>query len=234
VTTALWLKDVSKARGRGPHATPALIAVSLRLEPGEVMALQGPSGAGKTTLLSVAGGLLEADGGEVVLAGRRLGERSVDRAHRARSVGFVFQRPNLLSRLTVRENVLLAGALAGMVTDEAEREAAKLLLALGLEDLGHRLPEQLSGGQEQRCAVARALVHRPAVLLADEPTGSLDSKSGALVAERLLSIAKERGTAVIIATHDEKLAARCERRVLIVDGRLEEAARAIELAATAT
>ncbi len=223
MTAALILKDVSKARGSGPQATQALVEVSLHIEPGEVLALQGPSGAGKTTLLSVAGGLLEADAGEVVLAGRPLGgDRAADRAHRARSVGFVFQRPNLLSRLTVRENVLLAAAMAGLSTDQAEREAASLLDALGLQGLASRLPDQLSGGQEQRCAVARALIHRPAVLLADEPTGSLDSKSGARVAEQLLSIAKERGAAVVIATHDDGLAARCERRVRIVDGRLEE------------
>ncbi|MGI5861887.1 MAG: ABC transporter ATP-binding protein [Myxococcales bacterium] len=223
MTAALLLKNVSKARGKGPQATQALVEVSLRVEPGEVLALQGPSGAGKTTLLSVAGGLLEADAGEVVLAGRKLGgDRTADRAHRARSVGFVFQRPNLIARLTVRENVLLAAAVAGLSTSEAEREATALLEALGLDGLAHRLPEQLSGGQEQRCAVARALIHRPAVVLADEPTGSLDSKSGARVAEQLLAIAKERGAAVVIATHDAGLAARCEHCVRIIDGRLEE------------
>jgi putative ABC transport system ATP-binding protein len=144
------------------------------------------------------------------------------RTHRARAVGFVFQRSNLLEALTARENVLLMAALARMPRPEAERETGRLLELLGVAHAADRRPGTLSGGEEQRVAVARALVHRPAVVLADEPTGSLDSAAGQAVAESLQALARARGAAVLVATHDPRLAGFATRRLRMLDGRLHD------------
>lgn len=222
--TVLLLDGVSKTRGGGAHATQALRAASLSVASGEVVLLEGASGAGKTTLLAVAAGLLTPDAGRVLLAGRSLvelppGER---RRHRARVVGFVFQRSNLLEQLTAWENVLLMALLAGRPTSEARRATNEVFEQL---DIGHLAPRgsgELSGGEEQRVGVARALVHRPALVLADEPTGNLDSVAGRVVAEALATCAKARGAAVLVATHDARLEPFATRRVPIVDGRLDQ------------
>lgn len=226
--SAIVLSAVTKARGQGARRVPALRGVSLRVEPGEVVLLEGPSGSGKTTLLAIAGGLLHPDGGTVHVAGRALGDLDAGalRAHRARSIGFVLQRPCLLEELGVRDNVLLAASLAGIEPRRARRETEALLVALGIAALADRRPAELSGGQEQRAAVARALVHRPAVLLADEPTASLDGASGAAVGRLLVELAAERGTAVVVATHDARLAGLAPRRLHLEDGRLSEGATA--------
>jgi putative ABC transport system ATP-binding protein len=220
--SALELRQVEKARGLGRQRVQVLRGIDLAVEPGEVVLLEGPSGAGKSTLLTVAAGLLAPDKGEVVLGGRellRLGP-AAQRALRARTVGFVFQRANLLEALNVRENILVAAEIAGIPGREAEREAERLMEALGISRLGARRIGQLSGGEEQRVAVARALVHRPAVVFADEPTGSLDGEAGRAVAEALSGLAQERGVAVLIATHDPRLGLYATRRVRIEDGRL--------------
>jgi len=221
--SALELASVVKVRGAGHHAVRALDGVSLRVEAGELVLLQGPSGSGKTTLLAVAAGLLGADAGEVVLDGHALGREGVAgrRRLRARRVGFVFQRSNLLPRLTALENVALQAALAGIPPAEAQRRALAVLEQLGLAGLAARQPESLSGGEEQRVAVARALVHAPALVLADEPTASLDGASGRAVVDRLLWSARELGAAVLVATHDPRLEPCATRRVRIADGRLE-------------
>ena len=219
--SSLELRGVGKTRGSGRQAVRALSDVNLRLEPGELVLLEGPSGSGKTTLLSVAAGLLTPDEGTVTLAGHELGPLSpaARRTVRARHVGFVFQRANLLEGLCVRDNVALAGALAGMPRDRAEAEADRLLAALGIAELFDRSPSHLSGGEEHRVAVARALVHTPAVVLADEPTGNLDSASGRSVAEALRSLAAH--SAVLVASHDTRLHPFATRRLWIEDGRLE-------------
>ena len=221
--TALLLDRVSKARGRDRHAVQALRDVSLAVSPGELVLLQGPSGAGKTTLLAVVAGLLSADTGRVILAGVAVETQmpAARRRHRLRSVGFVFQRANLLGQLTVRENVLLMALLAGLSPDFAEREVAALLTELGLDGLADRRSTDLSGGEEQRVALARALVHRPPVVLADEPTGNLDGVSGRVVGEGLAYCARSRGAAVLVATHDSRLEPYATRRVHMVDGRLD-------------
>jgi len=220
--SALILDDVYKERGQGRRRVPALRGVSLEGHGGEVVLLEGPSGSGKTTLLAVAAGLLSVDRGAVFLAGASLSDLSPAgrRALRARAVGFVFQRANLLGRLTARENVLLAAATAGMGATEAADEADRLLAVLGVEAERDRYPDELSGGQEHRVAVARALVHRPRVVLADEPTSHLDSAAGRAVSRLLADLARERGAAVIVATHDARLHDIATRRVCIEDGRI--------------
>ena len=220
--SAVVLSAVWKMRGVGRHSTQAVKDVSLAVEPGDFMLLEGPSGSGKTTLLALAAGLLTPDRGEVLLASERLGGLSPRARGRLRAtrVGFVFQRPNLLSRIDVLENVLISAQLAGLASADGAREAAALLGALGIGHLAQRHPGELSGGEEQRVAVARALVHRPAVVFADEPTASLDGASGAAVAECLQRLARERGSAVLLATHDARLGPFATKRARIVDGRI--------------
>lgn len=220
---ALELRHVSKVRGNGRQAVRALDDASLTLDSEELVLLQGPSGSGKTTLLGLAAGLLTPDSGDVLLEGEAL-RAGTEQARRRRAgrMGFVFQRSNLLPGLTVRENVLMQAAIAGLSAADAARQTDDLLEALGLTALAGRTTEQLSGGEEQRVAVARALVHCPAVVLADEPTASLDGASGRLVAGQLSSLARRRGCAVLVATHDPRLEPCATRRVRILDGRIED------------
>ena len=220
--SALELKGVSKVRGSGPHAVRALTDVSLAAHPGEFLLLEGPSGSGKTTVLAISGGLLTADQGEVSLASvplRGLGVAALRRCRRER-VGFVFQRANLLPGLSARQNVVLASLLGGASPADAERQSDELLQALGIAAFAGRRPRELSGGEEQRVAVARALVHRPAVVLADEPTANLDWAAGQIVAERLRTLARDRGSAVVVATHDPRLEAYADRVIRLLDGRV--------------
>ena len=221
----LRLVGIAKRRGRGRRAVQVLVEVNLEVQPGEFVLVEGPSGSGKTTLLGVAGGLLTPESGAVELAGRPLEAESPAgrRGIRSRQVGLVFQRANLLPRLTSRENVRLMGQIAGMNRQDAAREADRLFEQLGLGSLADRRPMELSGGEEQRVAVARALVHHPVVVLADEPTGSLDGASGRAVTELLATLARERGTAVVVCTHDARLEAFATRRVSLADGRVRPA-----------
>jgi putative ABC transport system ATP-binding protein len=222
--TVLELLHVSKTRGHIVHGVAAMRDVSLVVGAGEFVLLEGPSGVGKTTLLAVAAGLLRPDAGEVCLAGSALSRlgAAAQRRHRARAVGFVFQRSNLLDGLTARDNVLLMAALAGMSQRDRGREADRLLDILGVKAVAGHLPGILSGGEEQRVAIARALVHRPAIVLADEPTGSLDSVSGQAVAECLREAARAQGAAVLVATHDVRLVPFATRRLRMLDGRLHD------------
>lgn len=222
--TALKLDQVSKSRGRGRRAVMALRGVSFEAGGGDIVLMEGPSGAGKTTMLTVAAGLLTPDEGRVFLAGRALSEMSAAerRAHRARKVGFVFQRANLLDGLNARENILLAAVLARVERREADDHARRLMAAIGIDELGDRRPDELSGGEEHRVAVARALVHNPSVVFADEPTGNLDSVSGRAVAEALASLARERGVCVIMASHDSRLREFATRRLWMEDGEIRE------------
>lgn len=194
--------------------------IELRLGAGEVMVVEGPSGSGKTTLLAVAGGLLCPDQGRVDWNGTRLGAGTPGR--RAHDLGFVFQRPNLLAQLTLRENVLLAAALAGLRPASAGEATDALLRSLDIAALSHRRPCELSGGEEQRAAVARSLVHRPRLVLADEPTASLDGEAALAVAAALIEQARAQGAAVLIATHDPRLARMANRRARLIEGRLHE------------
>jgi putative ABC transport system ATP-binding protein len=226
VTAVLEFRRVSKTRGAGRHAVRALSDVSLSIATGEFVVLEGPSGSGKTTVLLIAAGLLSAEVGEVELAGRSLVPMDAPSRGRWRRerLGFVFQRPSLLPALPVRENVMLAALLNGCSSAEARRRSDELLQDLGISALAERRPHDLSGGEEQRVAVARALVHRPAAVLADEPTANLDWASGQVVAERLRNLARERGTAVLVATHDPRLAVYADRRIALEDGRVRTTA----------
>ncbi len=193
---------------------------SLAVAPGESVVITGPSGSGKTTLLTILGGLLRPDRGTVVLDGVDLGtatERTRDTIRLAR-VGIVFQRGLLLERLTARQNVMLVQTAAGRTRRDAATRTDDLLARLGLGDRGHLLPAALSAGECQRVGVARALANRPRLVLADEPTAHLDAATGAAVAGELRRLAVDDGAALVVVTHDERLAPIGERRLRLVDG----------------
>lgn len=218
--TVLRMHLVSKRRGQGARAVGVLKGVSLEVERGEIVLLQGPSGSGKTTLLGLAAGLLLPDDGFVEVDAQRLSALTPAqrRELRARKIGFVFQRANLFAALTVGENACLMGALAGMARAAVAAEAGALLDKLGMARLAGRFPAELSGGEEQRVAVVRALVHAPPLVLADEPTGNLDAASGRAVANALVELARAKNSAVLVATHDPRLEPIASRRVALRDG----------------
>ncbi|MFJ9907488.1 ABC transporter ATP-binding protein [Streptomyces sp. NPDC101152] len=195
----------------------ALDAVDLRIESGAAVALTGPSGSGKSTVLHLLGGMDRPTEGTVDVDGEELTARRLD-AHR-RSVGFVFQRFHLLPALTVLDNVL-APVLPRRVDFDRQERATELLEAVGLAERANALPSELSGGQQQRVAIARALINRPGLLLADEPTGNLDSTTGREIVELLLSLRERYGTTMLVATHDVEVAANCDRIVRLLDGRI--------------
>ncbi|MFF7101414.1 ABC transporter ATP-binding protein [Streptomyces nigra] len=213
------IRDVSRTYGEGP---PALTGVSLSVRAGEALAVLGPSGSGKSTLLNLIAGLDRPSGGTVTVDGLRvdrLGEAASARYRRTR-IGMVFQFFNLLDDLTVTDNVLLPAQLAGVPRAEARRRAAELLAHLGVERHADAHPGRLSGGERQRVAVARALMNRPPLLLADEPTGALDTASGDDVRE-LLAALNADGQTIVLVTHDLGLAASCATRTIeLVDGRI--------------
>jgi putative ABC transport system ATP-binding protein len=198
----------------------ALRGASLRIGRGEVVAIMGPSGSGKSTMMHILGCLDAPDAGEVWLSGRRVdGLKGKDLNEVRRSqLGFVFQGFNLIPSLTALDNVALAGEYAGMTRRGALSAAREALEAVGLGDRVKHLPSELSGGQQQRVAIARALVNRPAVLFGDEPTGNLDSASSAEIMELMLEINRSTGTTFVLVTHDEDVAARCDRVVRMRDG----------------
>jgi putative ABC transport system ATP-binding protein len=219
--TALELHGVTRIHGTGPTAVRALGGVDLSVRPGELLAVMGPSGSGKSTLLRLAGGLDEPTAGRVVVAGTDLG--SFDRAARAavrrRHVGYVFQDQNLISALTAAENVALPRELDGARARQARAEALDALRTVGIGDLADRFPDELSGGQRQRVAIARALVGDRGLLLADEPTGALDSHTGEAVL-RLIRTRCDAGAAGVLVTHDARHAAWADRIVFLRDGLL--------------
>ncbi|RAY13024.1 ABC transporter ATP-binding protein [Actinomadura craniellae] len=201
--------------------TPALQGADLAADAGEVLAVMGPSGSGKTTLLHCLAGILTPDSGEVHFAGRRvdtLGETERSALRRDR-FGFVFQFGQLVPELTAEENVALPLLLAGTRRAAALKEAGAWFERLGLDGLERHRSGELSGGQAQRVALARGLVGRPEVLFADEPTGSLDSLTGEHVMDLLVGAARERGTTVIVVTHEPRVAAYADREVIVRDGK---------------
>jgi len=217
------LTDITKVYQGG--VTGAINGVSLSIDRGEFSAIMGPSGSGKSTLLNLVAGLDRPSSGSVVVGGTdlgRLGEAGLARFRRDR-VGFVFQFFHLLPNLTALENVLIPAQLKGRTSVEAA--GRKLLSRLGIDDIAHRYPAKLSGGQQQRVAIARALINQPDLLLADEPTGALDTKSGDQVME-LLAQLHQQGQTIVLVTHDPKLATRYAARVIsIMDGRVVDDAR---------
>jgi putative ABC transport system ATP-binding protein len=213
-------RDVAKIYGSGASAVKAVAGVSLELAPGELVLVMGPSGSGKTTLLSMLGGLLRPTSGEIEIDGVALSQLSQqDLAHvRARKIGFVFQAFNLLSSLTVEENVLFPAHLAGLDGPGARDRAAALLARLRLTERRHALPKTLSGGEKQRVAIARALMNDAPLILADEPTGNLDSERGQEVVMILHDLARDEGRGVLIVTHDPRVEDVADRILWIEDG----------------
>ncbi|MEU0482081.1 ABC transporter ATP-binding protein [Streptosporangium sp. NPDC006013] len=210
------LRGVSRVHG----STRALDEVGLEVEAGQAVAFTGPSGAGKSTLLHLVGAMDLPDGGEIHVGGKRvddLGRRGLDRHRRA--VGFVFQRFHLLPALSLLDNVL-APVLPRRVGFDRRARARELLAAVGLADRERALPGELSGGQLQRVAIARALIAHPPLLLADEPTGNLDSVTGQEIVDLLLSVREEYGMTMLVATHNPEVAAACDRVVRMRDGRI--------------
>ena len=217
---AVRLDEVSKRYRPAPgQVVTALDRVSLAVEPAAVVALMGPSGSGKSTLLHLVGAMDTADEGRI-----RVGERELTRLSRReqtayrRTIGFVFQRFHLLPALTVVDNVG-APLLPRRGAAEVVPRARALLDAVGLDGKGDVLPSRLSGGEQQRVAIARALLNDPGLVLADEPTGNLDSATGAAIVDLLLRLREERGVTILVATHDRSVAERCDRIVRLEDGR---------------
>ena len=214
---------LTKVYGRGPSAVTALADVSLDLTRGEPVAIIGKSGSGKSTLMNLIGGLDRPSAGVLSVAGSDLAgmTRSQLAGYRLRSVGFVFQSFHLIPSKTAAENVELPMVLAGRTRGERRKAAAELLDAVGLSARSGHKPAELSGGERQRVAVARALANGPQIVLADEPTGNLDSASAAAVMDLLMSQVRERGVTLILVTHDQELAARTASRVVRMrDGRV--------------
>jgi putative ABC transport system ATP-binding protein len=219
--STLELRDVSKIYGDGATAVHALHNVDLVVEPGELVAVMGPSGSGKSTLLTIAGSLEEPSAGEVIIGGAVLSELSRNqRAQlRRRVIGYVFQDFNLLAGLTASENVSLPLELDGMSPKLARVAGTAALDELGLADRADRFPDELSGGERQRVAIARAVVGERQLLLADEPSGALDSANGESVM-RMIRTTCERGVAGVIVTHDAQLASWADRVIFLRDGRM--------------
>jgi putative ABC transport system ATP-binding protein len=205
--------------------TQALAGASVEVGPGEVVALLGPSGSGKSTLLHCLAGILRPDSGQVRYRGARLDDLSADRRSTVRRTdfGFVFQFGSLVPELTAVENVALPLRLGGTRRRGAEDRAREWLDRLGVADVAGKRPGEMSGGQSQRVAVARALIGGPRVVFADEPTGALDSLNGELVMDELVGFAREQGTSIVLVTHESRIAAYADREVVLRDGRLPTA-----------
>ncbi len=217
-------KDLSKVYGGGENRVTALDRASLSISPGDFISIMGPSGSGKSTLLHLLSGLDRPTSGRLTYDGRdiySLSDRELS-AFRRRRIGFIFQQFRLLPVLTARENIIMPLLLDRKQPDE--RYLQELAGMLGIRDRLTHLPHELSGGQQQRTAIARALIAGPDVIFADEPTGNLDSKSGGEVMELLKTVGKELGKALVVITHDSRIAAMAARRLTIVDGVLSEVA----------
>jgi putative ABC transport system ATP-binding protein len=216
-------KNLVKTYRMGKISVEALCGVSLQLQRGEVVAIMGPSGSGKSTLMNILGCLDRPTSGEYILDGENVSRLSDNKLAviRNRKVGFIFQSFNLLPRVTAMENVELPLRYSGV--NHRRQRARQALEAVGLGDRVKHRPSELSGGQQQRVAIARALVNNPAIVMADEPTGNLDSKSGREIMDLLLSLNRERQMTVIIVTHDPSIASQTQRVIRLRDGLVEEA-----------
>ncbi|PZX13971.1 ABC transporter ATP-binding protein [Celeribacter halophilus] len=221
MTTLLEVRDLFKTYGAGDTATRVLRGLSLHLEEGELAALLGPSGSGKSTLLTILGTLMKPTSGSYTMLGQDMIAANDAELTEFRNahIGFVFQFHNLLPDFTALENVVFPSAVrAGRETPAARARGRDLLKRMGLADRIDYPTANLSGGQKQRVAVARALMNSPELVLADEPTGNLDRASATQVMELLSEINREEGTTFLISTHDEKIAAACQRQIVVVDG----------------
>ena len=218
----LTVSDLRRVYGRGGAATRALDGVSLTLEPGEFVGVMGPSGSGKTTLLNCISTIDRLTSGSIVIDGRELTSlRGKELAKfRRERLGFIFQDCNLLDTLTAFENIALSLSIVKAPAGEIPGRVRETAALLGISDCLDKYPYQMSGGQQQRCAAARAIVTRPALVLADEPTGALDSKSSRLLLDRLEELNRELGTTILMVTHDAFTASCCRRVVFLRDGQI--------------
>ncbi len=224
VEPAIACRDVRKSYGAGNVQVHALRGVDLEIWPGELTLLVGPSGCGKTTLLSVIAGILDPTDGDLTVLGTDILGLSNGRKVRFRgqNIGFVFQQFNLLPALTAAENVTVPLVLTGWSKRKAMVRAVQLLESLGMGDRTNSLPGKLSGGQQQRVAIARALIHEPKIVVCDEPTSALDARTGHVIMRLLRTIAMERGRAVVVVTHDNRVYSFGDRIARMEDGRIVE------------
>lgn len=220
-TPIIVVKGLGKSVRLGQESLTILEGIDLQVNSGETVALVGASGSGKSTLLGLLAGLDLPSQGDIEILGKSLGELDEEgRARlRAEQIGFVFQSFLLLPTMTALENLMLPAELRG--ERDCEPRARELLAAVGLGERLHHLPPRLSGGEQQRVAIARAFMTRPSLLLADEPTGNLDSKTGEKVIELLFELNRKHGTTLVVVTHDHQLAERCQRQLVMTAGRLE-------------
>ncbi len=219
MTTMIEFQNVSRIYKSGDHELRALDNLSLKIDKGEFVVILGPSGAGKSTLLNLLGGLDSATSGKIIVDGKNIVEYNDDdlTKYRAHSVGFIFQFYNLIPNLTAKENV----ELMKDITD-VDIDGDKILESVGLTGHGNQFPAQLSGGEQQRVSIARALAKEPAMLLCDEPTGALDSNTGVLILSLLQKKCHEKDTTVVIVTHNSKLADAADKLIRIKNGKIEE------------
>jgi len=217
--------DVCKVYQQGDNQITALAGVSLEIPRGAYAAVMGESGSGKSTLLHLIGGLDRPTSGELLVDDRLIGQMSDDHVtlFRRSKIGFIFQFFNLLPTLSAAENIALPFVLDGRSKSEADERAAALLAKVGLQHRQQHLPEELSGGEIQRVAVARALAFNPPILLADEPTGNLDTKNGLAILDLLRQVNQEDGCTIVMVTHSEEAAGYADRKIYLRDGRVEEA-----------
>ena len=216
----LTVQDLKKGFGSGRRRLEVLKGIDLEIKSGELVALMGPSGCGKSTLLNIIGGLLEADSGSISLSEFNYGTKPPSRVVdvRRRGVGWIFQDFHLIDRLSALDNVIFALELSGVPTEQAEQQAEEALLKVGLGDRMEFIPDQLSGGQRQRVAIARAIAGSRPLLLADEPTGNLDVKSGKGIIDLFQQLCEEDGMSILMVTHDPSLASMADRMLLLRDG----------------
>jgi len=216
----LQVSDLRKGFDSGRRRLEVLKGIDLEIQPGELVAMMGPSGCGKSTLLNIIGGLLEADSGSISLGEFSYGTKPPSRVVnvRRRGVGWIFQDYHLIDRLSALDNVIFALELSGVPTPQAEEQAREALDRVGLADRMEFIPDQLSGGQRQRVAIARAIAGSRPLLLADEPTGNLDVKSGQEIIDLFKQLCKEDGISVLMVTHDPTLASMADRMLLLKNG----------------
>jgi putative ABC transport system ATP-binding protein len=231
VQPIIEMKNVDLSLGSGAARVHILKKLSLQIYPGEAVGLVGPSGSGKSTLLMTMAGLERPDSGSIVIENTVLDHLNEDQLARFRGarIGIVFQSFHLIATMTALENVAIPLELAGH--NDAFERAALELKAVGLEHRLHHYPSQMSGGEQQRVAIARALATSPAILIADEPTGNLDSQTGLEIVSLIFRLREERGTTLVLVTHDESLAARCDRRIHLRSGYIEKDERLVPIAA---
>ncbi len=229
--TVIRTRGVTRVYALGPQRVEALRGVDLEIRAGEYLSIMGPSGSGKSTFFNMVGGLDKPTAGQVYIDEVDIAQLDVYELAwlRCRKIGYIFQTFNLLPAMTALENVTLPMTFAGLHPDDARDKGAALLDAVGLgQRFGHR-PFELSGGQQQRVAIARALANDPAIILADEPTGNLDTSTGTEIIELLAALNRDRGVTVVTATHDHKMLAASDRVVWIRDGRIDRIERRQDL-----